>query len=292
MPRHLLMAALTALIATPAFAADEPPQMRSQEVASWEIPEANQGVGVDAEFFYAIDNRTIAKYRKDTQELVAKWERPKGGAVKHFDSAAVVDGRIYLSHSNYPEWPMASSVEVFDAETLEHVDTHSFGIQIGSFTWLDKGPDGDWYGGFANYNRVFDRSPIAYGNKFNTQVVRFNADWQPVEQWTIPEAIVEKFDDMSNSGGSWGPDGKLYLTGHDPAEAYVMELPEFGAELTWVATVPLSNRGQGIAWDRSAPDILYAIIRGRGDEENRVTVNRVLFDAPADQRAENTRAAQ
>ncbi|RYY15045.1 MAG: cycloisomerase, partial [Alphaproteobacteria bacterium] len=236
-------------------------------------------VAVDADFFYAIDNRKIAKYDKRTQKLVKTWERPKGGPIQHFDSATVVDGRIYLAHSNYPEWPMASSLEIFDAATLTHVATHSFGIQIGSFTWVDRGPDGQWYGGFANYNRVFDKSPVAYGNKYNTQIVRFDADWQPVEQWTIPEAVVEKFEDMSNSGGSWGPDGKLYLSGHDPAEAYVMQLPEMGPVLDWVATVPLDNHGQGIAWDRSEKDVIYAIIRGKGDEPNRVTVNRVLFDA-------------
>ena len=274
-------ASVVVLAAGSAFA-DEPPTMRSESVAKYPIPEANQGVGVDAEHFYAIDNRTIAKYDKDTQELVQKWERPKGGPVKHFDSAAVIDGEIYLAHANYPEWPMTSSVETFDAETLEHVDTHSFGIRLGSLTWLDQGPDGSWYGGFANYNRVFDKSQIAYGNKYNTQVVRFDDDWQPVEGWTIPEEVVEKFEDMSNSGGSWGPDGKLYLTGHDPAEAYVMQLPEFGSVLNWVATVPLDNRGQGIAWDRSEPDILYAIIRGEDDQPNFVTVNRVIFeDGPA-----------
>jgi hypothetical protein len=262
-----------------AFGADEPPHMRSESIGSFVVPEANQAVGVDAEHFYAIDNRTIAKYDKRTQKLVQTWERPKGGAIEHFDSASVVDGKIYLAHSNYPEWPMASSLEIFDAATLTHVATHSFGIQIGSFTWVDKGPDGNWYGGFANYNRVFDKSPVAYGNKYNTQIVRFNADWQPVEQWTIPDAVVEKFEDMSNSGGSWGPDGKLYLSGHDPAEAYVMQLPEMGSTLDWVATVPLDNHGQGIAWDRSQKDVIYAIIRGKGDEPNRVTVNRVMFDA-------------
>lgn len=272
-------ALLVALLAsTPALAQEEPPRMTSEAVASYVIPEANQAVGVDAGHFYAIDNRTIAKYDKDTQELVKKWERPKGGPVKHFDSAAVVDGRIYVAHSNYPEWPMQSSLEVFDAETLEHLESHAFGIQLGSFTWVDKKPGGDWYGGFANYNRVFDKSPFAYGNKFNTQVVRFDDQWRIVEQWTIPEAIVEKFEDMSNSGGSWGPDGNLYLTGHDPAEAYVMQIPEFGAILDWKATVPLDNRGQGIAWDRSQDDVLYAIVRGKGDEENRVTVNRVVFE--------------
>ena len=275
-------ASAVVLAAGPAFAAEEPPTMRSEPVAKYEIPEANQGIGVDAEHFYAIDNRTIAKYAKDTQALVQKWERPEGGPVKHFDSAAVIDGKIYLAHANYPDWPMTSSIEVFDAETLEHVDTHSLGIRLGSLTWVDKGPDNSWYGTFANYNRVFDKSQIAYGNKYNTQVVRFDDDWQPVEGSTIPEAIVEKFEDMSNSGGSWGPDGNLYLTGHDPAEAYVMQLPEFGSVLEWVATVPLDNRGQGIAWDRSEPDILYAIIRGEDDAPNFVTANRVIFaDGPA-----------
>lgn len=276
--RTLACVGLVALTGT-AFAAEEPPHMRSESIASYAVPEANQAVAVDADFFYAIDNRTIAKYDKRTQKLVKTWERPKGGPIQHFDSATVVDGRIYLAHSNYPEWPMASSLEIFDAATLTHVATHSFGIQIGSFTWVDKGPDGQWYGGFANYNRVFGKSPVAYGNKYNTQIVRFDADWQPVEQWTIPEAVVEKFEDMSNSGGSWGPDGKLYLSGHDPAEAYVMQLPEMGPVLDWVATVPLDNHGQGIAWDRSEKDVIYAIIRGKGDEPNRVTVNRVLFDA-------------
>lgn len=273
-----LATAMSAAFTSQAWAQDEPPQMQSETVAQYAIPEANQGVGVDAEHFYAIDNRTIAKYDKTTQKLVAKYDVPDGGAVKHFDSAAIVDGRIYIAHSNYPEWPMASSLEIFDAETLEPVETHSFGIQLGSFTWVDQDPQGRWWGGFANYNRVFDRSPVAYGNKFNTQVVRFDEDWQIAEAWTLPEAIIEKFDDMSNSGGSWGPDGRLYLTGHDPAEAYVMGEPQMGTELEWVATVPLTNTGQGIAWDPSEPDILYGIIRGEDDDGNRVTVNRVALD--------------
>lgn len=272
---RLALALLLGTLALPARA--EPPRLTSETLGEWVVPEANQAVGVDADHFYAIDNRTIAKYDKRTQQLVGRWDGPKSGPIEHFDSATVVDGRIYLSHSNYPRWPMTSSIEVFDAATLQPVDSHSFGIQIGSLTWLDRGPDGFWYAGFANYNRVFGKSPVAYGNKYNTQVVRLDADWHPAEAWVIPDEIVEKFEDMSNSGGSWGPDGKLYLTGHDPAEAYVMELPRMGSVLTWVATVPLANRGQGIAWDRSEPDVLYAIKRGEGDEPNRVSANKVAL---------------
>jgi hypothetical protein len=65
-------------------------------------------------------------------------------------------------------------------------------------------------------------------------------------------------------------DGRLYITGHDPAEAYVMEQAEAGSVLRWVATVPLEIAGQGIAWDRSQPNIIYGIHRAGG----RVVVSR------------------
>lgn len=258
------------IIAAPVLAQEEPPTMTSQVLGSYVIPEVNQAIGVDAEHFYAIDNTSIAKYTKDTQERVALKDYEDIGAI-HFDSAAVIDGKIYVAHSNYPVWPMTSSLEIFDAATLDHLESHSFGIQIGSFTWVDQAPDGSWWGGFANYNRVFDKSPIAYGNKYNTQVVKFDADWQIAEAFVIPDVVVEKFDDMSNSGGSWGPDGHLYLSGHDPAEAYVMEIPEMGSTLKWIGTVPLDIAGQGIAWDRSQPDVIYGFVR----KTNIVAVNKV-----------------
>ncbi|EBU8131908.1 cycloisomerase, partial [Salmonella enterica subsp. enterica serovar Java] len=157
--------------------AEEPANIQAERVSSFPVKEARQAVGVDGAHFYAIDNRTIAKYDKASGQQVAIWEGPKEGPTLHLDSAAVIDGKIYTAHSNYPTWPMTSSVEVWDAATLKHLDTHSFGIDRGSLTWLDF--DGrSWWGAFANYNRVFDKSPVAYGNKFNTQVVRFDGDWR------------------------------------------------------------------------------------------------------------------
>lgn len=251
----------------------EPPRGSSELLQRFQIKEARQGVGVDAEAFYAIDNTTIAKFDKKTGAPLAKWEGDaKGGAI-HLDSAAVVDGKLYAAHSNYPAWPMTSSIEVWDAATLRHLESHSLGIERGSLTWLDRDANGVWWGAFANYNRVFDKSPVAYGNKYNTQVVRFDAEWRVAEAWVFPDALVEKFDDMSNSGGSWGPDGKLYITGHDNAELYVMELPEIGSELTWVGTIPAEIAGQGIAFDHSQPGVVYGIIRKKDGSE--VTVSRV-----------------
>jgi hypothetical protein len=115
-----------------------------------------------------------------------------------------------------------------------------------------------------------------------------------VEAWALPDEILTPANtgNMSNSGGSWGPDGYLYLTGHDPALVHKVQLPEAGSKLQLIETIALNRggdltnidnvsiRGQGIAWDRSTCGDLYGIIRATDAEEeagviNKVTVSRV-----------------
>lgn len=272
-----LFVTLVLAAAAPAAAAEEAalPVVRPAAtfVARFAVAEARQAVAVDATAFYAIDNRTIAKFDKKTGAPLEKWEGPKAGPILHLDSGVVVEGRLYTAHSNYPTWPMASSVEVWDAATLQHVATHSFGIDRGSLTWLDRDGQGRWWGAFANYNRVFDRSPAAYGNKYATQLVRFDADWKVAEAWVFPDALVERFQDMSNSGGGFGPDGRLYVTGHDNPELYVVEIPKMGPTLKWVETIPLEIGGQGFAFDRTDPGVVWGIVRKTGTSQ--VTVHRL-----------------
>jgi hypothetical protein len=250
-----------------------------EQLAEFAVPDANQGVGVDRDHFYAVNNRTIGKYDKRTGVLVKKWQGEKDGPIKHLDSAMVMNGRIYAAHSNYPEWPMTSSVEIFDADTMEHVGTHSFGIRWGSLTWMDW-HDGHWWMTFANYDRLLGPGKTPYGHKANTVMVKFTPDYRPLASWTMPKVLLDKFELMSNSGGSWGPDGFLYLTGHDPAELYRMRLPKAGSILELVDIIPMNIRGQGIAWDRTSPGVIYGIIRATAKERaagssHKVTVFRL-----------------
>jgi hypothetical protein len=244
-------------------------------VNTFYVPEANQGVAVDKNFFYAIDNRTIAKYDKTSGAFVAKWEGPVDGPIIHLDSGVVIEGKLYCAHSNYNQSPMTSSVEIWDASTLRHIGTRSFGIHWGSLTWLDW-HDNAWWAGFANYDRVFDGA--LYGGKKNTTIVKFDGKWQFQEAWILPKEVLDKFELMSNSGGSWGPDGYLYLSGHDPAEVYKMRLPEAGSILTLVEILPVTIKGQGIAWDRSVPGqnagMLYGIVRANRE----VTLSQLSGD--------------
>lgn len=272
---HLLAALLTLGLPMESSAA---PAL--EQIGEFRVAEAYQGVGVDARHFYAVDNYAIGKYDKKTGKLLKKWQGDKKGPILHLDSAMLMGGKLYAAHSNYPQWPMTSSMEIFDAETMEHIGTHSFGIQWGSLTWTDW-HDGHWWMTFANYDRLLGPGKTPYGHKANTVMVKFTKDFRPVQSWTLPKALLDRFEDMSNSGGSWGPDGYLYLTGHDPAELYRMRLPKAGSVLEVVDIIPMNIRGQGIAWDRSQPGVIYGIIRGTAKEladggGHKVTVFRLL----------------
>src|ERR687895_520979 len=120
----------------------------------------------------------------------------------------------------------------------------------------------------------FAGDPEPYGETENTQVVRFDRDWQVAQAYTIPNEILDRFRPMSNSGGSWGPDGRLWLTGHDLGETYVMEAPPAGSELRWIATVKLPGvEGQGLAWDLTSKNATLWTIK-------RSTKQVLQFDVP------------
>ncbi|GHJ37004.1 hypothetical protein [Streptomyces sp. TS71-3] len=237
-----------------AAGAAAPPVLTATLDRTFDTFDANQGVAVDKNYFYAVNNRTITKHDKATGKPLLQFVGDDDGPIIHMDSATVVGDKLYAATSNYDTTPEKSSVEVFDTRTMKHTGTFSFGIYRGSLTWLDR-HDGAWYAAFANYDEIPDGTTEPYGKTDNTQIVKLDDHFQVVESWTVPQAILDKVRPMSNSGGSWGPDGRLWLTGHDFGEAYVMNLPSEGSDLQWVATVTLPNvEGQAIAWDRSTKD--------------------------------------
>jgi outer membrane protein assembly factor BamB len=232
------------------------------------IPEARQGVAVDEEFFYAINNREIGKYRKEDGSLAARWEAGGNRAFVHLNAGLVRGGKLYLAHSNYPALPMKSSVEIWGVENLEHVGRHDFGATDGSLTWIDE-QGGNWYAAFVHYagkGGVPGRGPEA------SKVIKFDASWNPVQSWTFPPELVRRFAGHSSSCGAFGPGGYLYVTGHDARELYVLEIPETGTVLHWVATIPVAFEGQGFAWDPAAKDVVYGILR----KKRQVVAVRVL----------------
>lgn len=232
--------------------ADSELQLNSTTVRKVAAVDAIQGVAVDAKHFYSIDNFSITKHDKASGQALLQWYGGENGPIIHLDGGVAINGTIYCPHSNYPQSPITSSVEMWNATTLEHIASHSFGIYRGSLTWIDQNSHGVWYGAFADYDKVQPGQTQPYGLTMNTQLVQFADDWSVTRAWIFPSALWQSFSPMSNSGGSFGPDGWLYITGHDDPVVYVVKLPSAGDVAIWVATISLPDiGGQGIAWDRS-----------------------------------------
>ncbi len=226
-------------------------------VSRFNAQEAHQGVAIDGQYVYAIGTKSIGKYEKVSGALLKRWRSSPEELIIHLDSGVVVDGLLYCAHSNYPQIPMTGSVEIWDTDTLKHIGSHSFGIAPGSCTWVDR-YDGYWWAVFAHYE-----GKGGYPNKGNdwTTLVKYDDRWQPLESWVFHPDVLRRFAPYSCSGGSWGVDDLLYCSGHDRSELYVMEIPKAGSVLKLIRIISLDINGQGIAFDRTSPGILYGIKR-------------------------------
>lgn len=235
-------------------------QGRFEQVRRFDVPEAGQAVAVDREHFYAISNTVVAKYHRESGRRVAVWEADAERPLVHLNSGIVIEGRLYCAHSNYPQFPEASSIEVWETKTLKHVESKSLGIYEGSLTWIDQ-HDGKWWAVFAHYSKKVNANPLAKDHT-HTSFVQFDKEWRRQTGYVFPKAVLDRFDPHSCSGGSWGPDGLIYCSGHDLGEIYQLKLPTAGSVLVLKQTWPAPITGQGFAW---APDgrTIYGIDRAK-----------------------------
>lgn len=249
--KALLVAAL--LACAPAAAE---PALTATLVRTYKAAEAHQGVAVDAGSLYAIANSAIGKYDKATGKRLAAWSGDPR-RFPHLNSCAVIERELVCANSNYPQTPMKSSVEVFDPATLSHRRTIDLGELDGSLTWVDR-RDGAWWAGLANYD---GRGGAPGRDHRATRLVKFDDHWRRLQSWTFPDQVLARMAPRSASGGSFGPDGRLYVTGHDRAEIYVLAIPTTGTVLQHLSTIALPFDGQAFAFDRSRKGVIVGISR-------------------------------
>ncbi len=248
---------VSALIGSLAIAEEEAPFKKFPVKAS-------QGVAVDSKHFYAISNTEITKHDKETGVQIAMWEaNPKDAAqahFKHMNSGTVIDGKLYAAHSRFPIAPNENTIEIFalDGENLKYESTIRMPSDHGSLTWIDKKNDDSWWMCYAVYGKPENRKTKLVKYRFE------NGIFIEQQTWFFPEETVAKWGASSCSGGSWGSDGYLYVTGHDNAEVHVMEIDSKQA-LRHIHTQPVPGIfGQAIAWDRSAENTtLWGIVKNK-----------------------------
>jgi len=255
----LFLTCVAVLVFSPATHAADP--LTAEVLKRFPAPEAHQGVAVDAEHFYAITNRAIGKYDKRTGRKVALWQQEETRPLVHLNSGVVHQGKLYCAHSNYPRQPSTSSIEIWDTASMRHIDSHSFGIYEGSCTWVIQQGEA-WWVAFAHYN---DKNNDQDTTNRKTSLVKFDHRWRRLAAWVFPDELMDRLRPYSCSGGDWGTDGLLYITGHDTPELFVLRLPKAGSTLDLIATINGTTPGQGIAWDHDEDRILFGIDRDRGE---------------------------
>jgi hypothetical protein len=231
-------------------------QLAAVAVRRMPAPEANQGVAADARSVYAIDNSAIARYDKASGRRLAQW-RGDPKRFKHLNSCIARMRELICAASNYPEVPMTSMVLWFDARTLRLRRSRPLKAGFGSLTWLDW-HQGSWWAGYAHYDGKGGELGRTHRD---TVVVRYSARFQPIASYRFPATVLARFSPRSSSGGAWGQDGLLYVTGHDRPELYAMRVPDRGTMLEHVATIATPTGGQAINWDPRQARILWSIER-------------------------------
>jgi hypothetical protein len=265
----------------------------AQVVHSLDAEEARQGVSSDGTHAYAIDNSRIGKYDLKTGQRVAQWQG-EAALFPHMNACTLerfqekwtpvfrseprqnekADRRLLCAASNFPKVPMTSAIEIFDPLKMTHLSTISLGEGIGSLTWISR-QGGFWWAGFANYD---GRGGEPGRDHRYTAIIKFDDQWRRVSGYLLPDAVLERMKPMSTSGGAWGDDGLLYVTGHDRPEVYALRLPKAGSTLELVATLPIPFEGQAIDWDPKQKRLLWGISR---KDRKAIAVAIPTVDIPA-----------
>jgi hypothetical protein len=207
--------------------------------AAWSVvreipaPEAHQAAAADERFFYAITNKAVAKYDRQSGMRLAL----STGPAEHLNSGFLHERRLYCAHSNYPKQPEKSEIKVLNPLSMELTTFHDFGNYGGSLTWC-LWKDGRWWCHFAKYG-------AANGDSF---LVEFDESWNELRRFTWPKEVLDHIGKNSLSGAVWRGD-TLLATGHDVPLLFRVRLPEAGSVLQFVETQTIPFTGQGLATD-------------------------------------------
>ena len=230
--------------------------LQATEIKRIPAADAEQGVASDGRYLYAISDHAIAKLDPATGKQVDRWD---GDAemFPHINSCIADQKLLVCAESNFPGVPMTSMIERYETKNMRHISTQQLGHGYGSLTWITP-HNGDYYACFANYD---GKGGEPGRDHRYTTLVRYDRNWQEVTQWHFPAEVLERMAPKSASGGVWGDDGLLYVTGHDRPELYALRVPDGGGVMQLVATIAIPTDGQAIDWDRSTPRVLWSIER-------------------------------
>lgn len=211
-----------------------------KETSRLDSADAIQGAASFGSFVFAVNSRQIAKYDRQTGQLLGL----SNGEAIHLNSGFVWRKQLLCAHSNYPMIPERSQIMKLDPGTMALTSFHDFDDYGGSLTWIVRRGN-RWLCNFAKYGE----------NNQATFLVEFDSGFKERHRWTYPPEVVNKLGKYSLSGGVWAR-GELLVTGHDANEIYVLHIPKNGGLLKYVTTRPVPFTGQGFAIDKPGKGLI------------------------------------
>ena len=213
---------------------------------SFPAAEAHQGAAATRQLVFAVTNRVVAVYQRQSGQRLAI----STGPALHLNSGFVWKKQLLCGHSNYPRQPEQSEVKVLDLESMELTTLVDFADYGGSLTWIVR-RRGRWLCNFARYGEVNQE----------TFLVEFDDRFKELRRWTYPASVIGQLGQYSLSGGVWYR-GELLVTGHDDPVAFRLQIPRRGSELLHVGRYEIPFSGQGFAVDPAGAG-LVGISRAR-----------------------------
>jgi outer membrane protein assembly factor BamB len=227
------------------------------------VNDAQKAVAVGSDNFFAINDTSISKHDIRTGELIKQIDLSQHPRIKNLNGGVVVRNNLYVTNSPITDKHRQNTIEVFNKDLvyLYHINVTG---NTGNLTWIDY-YDGKWWGCFAHLDDMVKYTVLVEfyhpnpdldyeGTIHNKDLVQ----WSVKDRWFFPHKVNENFKPYSCFGGSFGPDGNLYVTGKDKKELYVLNFYSESPIMSINHVKEVMINGGGISWDRQR-NLLFGI---------------------------------
>lgn len=217
------------------------------------VKDARKGVVADTEYFFAINTTSISKYDIRTGIHLKSINFEDHPRIRNLTGGVIVNNRLYVANAPETDKHRQNTIEVFTKDLVYLYNINVTG-NTGSLTWIDY-YDGKWWGCFAHFNDQVRYTAMVefYHPNPNLEIIPHQKDlvnWHVKDRWFFPHKVSECFKPYSCMGGSFGPDGKLYVTGNNKNELYVLNFNQYSPIMALDHTKNVDIEGKGICWDR------------------------------------------
>jgi hypothetical protein len=221
----------------------------------------HNGVAVDKDHFYAINDTSISKHNIVTGDVITQTSFENHSRIKHLNSGVVHADRIYVCNNPND----FNTIEVFNTN-LEHKYTIDIAGNCGSLKAIDYYKS-RWWGCFVHTEHDGVNTIIAemYSPSPDLHATDKIHKWTIRNRFHFPDDARKDMCSNNVSGFTFGPRGLVYATVDTTNSLYVMHMSYNTQTMTLDEIISLDGvDGKSIVWDRKRK-LLFGVNNEKGD---------------------------